>query len=148
MSNVLPAATLKSGIRIVLDTSVLISAAINGVQADYALHLVTHGKIQACISLSILDELQERLENKLHWEPAKASRFQKSLLKIMQLVDPIPVVHPKLRDPGDLHVLGTALTARADLIITTDKDLLILKRFKGIGIIHPKTLRWTFPITK
>ena len=42
-------------------------------------------------------------------------------------------------------MLGTAVAAKADLLITTDRDLLSLKRYENIAIIHPKTLRWTFP---
>lgn len=49
------------------------------------------------------------------------------------------------RDPDDNKILECALAGKADLIVTLDQDLIKLKNFRGIGIIHPKTLSWTFP---
>jgi len=45
----------------------------------------------------------------------------------------------------DNKILECALSGKADLIVTADQDLIKLKAFKNIGIIHPKTLSWTFP---
>ena len=41
------------------------------------------------------------------------------------------------RDPEDDQVLADAVTNEIDIIITGDKDLLVLKTYKGIRIIHP-----------
>ena len=49
------------------------------------------------------------------------------------------------RDPSDNKILECAVSARADLIITMDKDLLKLKSFRGTGIIHPKTFLYMLP---
>nr|WP_239056936.1 putative toxin-antitoxin system toxin component, PIN family [Wenzhouxiangella limi] len=38
-------------------------------------------------------------------------------------------------DPDDDHVLACALSAKADLIVSGDKDLLVLERFQGIDIV-------------
>lgn len=53
-----------------------------------------------------------------------------------------PVTESQLRDPSDLHILECAVAARANLIVTLDKDLLTLKESHGIGIIHPRDFRW------
>lgn len=42
------------------------------------------------------------------------------------------------RDPQDDCILECALKAGADLIITGDKDLLVLGEFRGIRIITPR----------
>ena len=42
------------------------------------------------------------------------------------------------RDEKDNIILETALTAKADIIVTGDKDLLVLTPFKGIPIITAK----------
>ncbi len=39
------------------------------------------------------------------------------------------------RDPDDDAVLACALAARADLVVSGDKDLLVLKAFRGIPIV-------------
>jgi len=40
-----------------------------------------------------------------------------------------------LRDPDDDVVLATALAARADIIVSGDKDLIDLRRFRNIEIV-------------
>jgi len=47
---------------------------------------------------------------------------------------PIPVP-TALRDPKDMPVLACAVAARADAIVSGDKDLLSMKSFEGIPII-------------
>jgi predicted nucleic acid-binding protein len=42
------------------------------------------------------------------------------------------------RDPADAPVLGTAVSGRADLLVTGDADLLVLKRYRGIAIVSPR----------
>lgn len=40
-----------------------------------------------------------------------------------------------MRDPDDDHVVAAALTARADLIVSGDNDLLVLKVYEHIHIV-------------
>jgi uncharacterized protein len=57
-------------------------------------------------------------------------------IEIVDLVEPteIPQV---VRDPDDDHVLACALTAKADLIVSGDKDLLDINTFQNISILTP-----------
>jgi predicted nucleic acid-binding protein len=41
-------------------------------------------------------------------------------------------------DPDDDWVLATAVAGEADVIVTGDKDLLVLKRYQGIPIVTPR----------
>jgi uncharacterized protein len=43
------------------------------------------------------------------------------------------------RDPTDDKFLDLAINGRADLILTGDKDLLVLNPFRGITIVAPVT---------
>ena len=57
-------------------------------------------------------------------------------VEIVDLVEPIDV--PRIvRDPDDDHVLACALAAKADLIVSGDKDLLDLNTFQNIHILTP-----------
>jgi putative PIN family toxin of toxin-antitoxin system len=49
------------------------------------------------------------------------------------------------RDLDDNRVLECAVAAQADIIVTLDQDLLNLKKFRSIAIIHPKTLYYMLP---
>ena len=42
------------------------------------------------------------------------------------------------RDEDDNNIIETAVSAKADIIITGDDDLLILKNYKNIEIISPR----------
>ena len=42
------------------------------------------------------------------------------------------------RDKNDDVVLATALAGKADVIVTGDDDLLVLKTFRGIRILSPR----------
>ena len=50
---------------------------------------------------------------------------------------PAPV---SVRDPDDAFVLASALEAQADVLVTGDKDLLVLGDTAGIRIITPRAL--------
>jgi predicted nucleic acid-binding protein len=55
-------------------------------------------------------------------------------------VTPVTVEADSCRDPDDLLILGTALAAGADGIVSGDKDLLVLGSFRGIAILKPRAL--------
>jgi uncharacterized protein len=45
---------------------------------------------------------------------------------------------PDLRDPNDNMILATDLAAGADVIVTGDRDLLVLQEYEGIPIVTAK----------
>ena len=53
---------------------------------------------------------------------------------IMETATPITIC----RDPEDNKILEAAIAARADMIVTGDKDLLTLKNIEGIHIATPR----------
>jgi predicted nucleic acid-binding protein len=42
------------------------------------------------------------------------------------------------RDKDDNNIIALAVSAKADFIITGDKDLLVLKKYKSIRIVSPR----------
>ena len=55
----------------------------------------------------------------------------------MELVTPTSLDQPVCRDPEDDQILGTAIAAQAQCIVTGDKDLLVLQQYEGIQIVSP-----------
>ena len=47
---------------------------------------------------------------------------------------------PVCRDAPDDMVLATAVAAGADVLVTGDQDLLVLKKYRGIPIVTPRAL--------
>ena len=54
------------------------------------------------------------------------------------VVTPDVVAKDACRDINDLPVLGTAIAGGADVLVTGDKDLLILHPFQNIAILSPR----------
>lgn len=61
----------------------------------------------------------------------------------MTVVDISPLPAPVCRDSDDDRVLGTAVAARADCLVTGDSDLLVLQQYAGIAIVRPAEF-WAF----
>lgn len=131
--------------RIVLDTNVLIAAALKGGLSEQIIRLAAAGKLQLIISDEILDELLRKLIQKFAWKEKEAELYTDTLKEIGERVKITNKLKVIKRDPDDDKILETAITAHADLIVSIDKDLLKLKNYKRIGIVHPKTLTWIIP---
>ena len=54
------------------------------------------------------------------------------------LVEPELIPHHMCRYKNDLMILGTAKATQADVILTVDKDLLVLKHFDKTKILSPR----------
>jgi len=124
-------------VRIVLDSSVLIAAHI--ARAGVCSELLEDVLIQHQLVVSeyILDELARKLTDKFDFPTSSVRAIVKSLAGTAITVEPASVPPGVCRDPNDLAVLGTALAGEADLLITVEKDLLELGKFRGTDIIKP-----------
>jgi putative PIN family toxin of toxin-antitoxin system len=89
------------------------------------------------ISQFIIDELARKLKEKFNFPENEIAEIRESIVSSAETVTPIEVAPAACRDPNDSPILGTAVAARADLLITVDKDLLALGAHGGIPIIKP-----------
>ncbi|MGN8224317.1 putative toxin-antitoxin system toxin component, PIN family [Gracilimonas sp. BCB1] len=124
--------------KIFTDTNVLVSAfTARGLCADLLeVILADHQLITGEI---VLNELERVLINKLNVPHNKVSKTLLFLRK--QQIEPIPdkPSEVKVRDEDDRWVLESALSAKADILVTGDKDLLVLsKDITQIRIISPR----------
>lgn len=122
--------------RLVLDTNVLIAAvAADGLCRDLIrLRLRPHTIVT---SAQLLKELERILVRKFKVEP-EILPLLKALRDAAEIAVPVPLGERVSRDKDDDVVLATAVAGRADFIISGDDDLLILKKFRGIGILSPR----------
>jgi putative PIN family toxin of toxin-antitoxin system len=123
-------------VNLVFDTNVLFAAHISRGKCAmlYELALATETIIS---SPWILDELREKLVLKAKLPGHEATDVRRQVEANAKMVDPVTLPSQVCRDPDDDHVLGTAVAANADLIVTGDQDLLILREYRGIPIITP-----------
>jgi putative PIN family toxin of toxin-antitoxin system len=132
---------------IVPDTGFYIAAALkNGYARSY---LVSRGSkflsYQLFCSEAILLEVQKKLED-FGFERVQVVQVIKDIRKVVVIVHPTSKVRA-VRDPDDDKILECALEAKAELIVSFDKDLLSLKDYQSIKIIHPSMLQYMFPKT-
>jgi putative PIN family toxin of toxin-antitoxin system len=117
------------GLRVVLDTNVLVSglaypAGIPG----RIVNAWQQGGLGVVLSKYILEEMVRVLPklSRNRRSPAEIRDLADSFLFMAEIVEPGGEGYEALRDKADEQVLGTLLAARADYLITGDKDLLAL----------------------
>ncbi|HSY07618.1 MAG TPA: putative toxin-antitoxin system toxin component, PIN family [Steroidobacteraceae bacterium] len=123
--------------RIVLDSSALIAAAISraGVCAELLEDVLTHHEL--VISDFITHELRRKLRDKFNFPESEVRQLQRFLGKVATAVVPADLSMDVCRDPADIPVLGTAVAGNASILVTVDKNLLTIREFQGIAIIKP-----------
>ena len=125
--------------RVVVDTGVLISAAIRP-QSIPALALEKALLLfEVCASRSTLAELQRVLlaERFERYRPlASREQFLEGFVQRARRFE-VSITVTDCRDPGDNQFLELAETAEAELIVSSDADLQVLHPWRGIPILPP-----------
>lgn len=121
-------------VKVVLDTNIIVSAIGFGGKPHQILVGVLQEKIKAVTSSILLAELEEVLTKKLLLSK------ENILLTLEEVKNVFIVVQPKktinaVRDAEDNRVLEAAVEGSCDYIITGDKELLKLGKWKKISIL-------------
>lgn len=122
--------------RVLLDTNVLIAAFIARGTCNELLEYCAHNHTLIS-SKPLLREFEQKLAGKLRFTRQEAREAVSLLRGKMEVVEPTPLDKSVCRDPDDDTVLATALGGGCDCIVTGDKDLLTLGRFRKIPILSP-----------
>jgi putative PIN family toxin of toxin-antitoxin system len=113
-------------VRVLLDTNVLIAAFVaRGTCSELLEYCVRNHTLVT--SKPLLRELAETLAGKFGYKGQETR----------EVLEPALLNPPVCRDPDDDVVLGSALAGACDCIVTGDKDLLVLERFREIPILMP-----------
>jgi putative PIN family toxin of toxin-antitoxin system len=118
-----------SGLRVVLDTNVLVSGlAYPGSVPGRIVGIWRQGGLDVVLSRYILDEMVRVLPrlSRLHLNSSEIRDLADSLMFLADIVEPDAEQDSSLRDPADQPVLATLRASKADYLITGDKDLLAL----------------------
>jgi len=118
-----------SGLRVVLDTNVLVSGlAYPGSVPGRIVGVWRQGGLDVVLSRYILDEMVRVLPrlSRIHLSSSEIRDLADSLIFLADIVEPDAEQDSSLRDPADQQVLATLRASKADYLITGDKDLLAL----------------------
>lgn len=128
-----------AAMRIVADTNIVLSGLLWQGPPRQLLDLARERKVSLYTSVTLLAELAEVIAREKFTERVRAAGLSAAELvqdyeRLAELVNPEPLPAPVSRDPDDDHVLACALAAKAEIIVSGDKDLLDLKACQGIPI--------------
>ena len=123
--------------RVFLDTNVLASAfGTRGLCADLVQAVVADHVLVT--SEPVLAELEDVLYRRFRLPKERRVAILAFLRR--HHVEPTPDTLPSipLRDPDDLPILASAMAAKADVLVTGDKDLLSIRGQVAIPITDPR----------
>lgn len=126
--------------RLVVDTNVLVSAFLWEGMPGRLIELAGEKEVQLFTSRALIDELDEVLHRrKLARQVAAtgltAEAMVKNYRRIASLVTVRQFAVQVSRDADDDRVLACSVAARADLVVSGDRDLLSLESFQDIPIV-------------
>ena len=124
--------------RVVLDTNVLVSALLFTGKLSRIVDLWRQGKVIPLISRQTFEELRAVLEYpKFSLAPDEIqSIIENEILPFFEVVEIKENVRGVCGDPGDDKFIACAVSGLADFLVSGDKDLTGLKRYKTVKIIR------------
>ncbi len=121
--------------RVVADTNVYVSALNFAGTAEEMLALARGGQFDLFVSPPILQEIEGVLRRKFLWAPRRAAEAIALIREFATLVSPNERVSAVTQDEPDNRILECALAAEATVIVSGDRHLLGLERFRDIPIL-------------
>ena len=124
--------------RVVFDTNIFISAfVIPGSLGEKAVLKILGGQDTLLVSKDILDELLCALSTKFSRDREEISRVAVIVSEMAEWVKPTARIRT-LKDEPDNRILECAVSGKADIIVTGDKEMLRLKQYEKTKIIGLK----------
>jgi putative PIN family toxin of toxin-antitoxin system len=131
---------------LVFDSSVWVSALKFGGIPLQALDLA-RGRFRIALNQPILVEIHATLARKFQWTVAEIDEAFAVYAVGTVIVQTSGRLQGICRDPKDDMVLECAVIAGADLIVTGDKDLLIVGNYQGIRILTSRQFLDKFTVS-
>lgn len=128
-------------IRAVLDTNTTVSGVLRGdTPPAGTVRGALEGRFRLVTSPALLAELRRvlvypRIRRRTGWSDAQVTRFISLLLLVAEVVLPRAVPHVVTDDPADDQVLACAVAGKAGVVVSGDRHLPALRRWRGARIM-------------
>ena len=132
--------------RIVVDTNILVSAALKQTSLP-AIALQQAAQHDALLKSAATEAQFLEVIARPYLASLIRSDARDWVTQLMASADLVTITEhvTACRDPTDDRFLELAINGHADLILTGDKDLLVLHPFRGIPIVAPATFMQAAP---
>jgi putative PIN family toxin of toxin-antitoxin system len=124
-------------LRVYLDTNVIVSAfATRGLSSEvFKIVLAEH---QLVLSTIVLEDVQKVLTEKIKLPPSQIKEIT-DFLKNFEVISDFEINESlRLRDSDDIPILSAALSGQVEILVTGDKDLLVVNERYGLRIVTPR----------
>jgi len=123
--------------KIVIDTNVIIAAFTTRGLCNGLLELCLYNH-EVYISEYIINECENKFRNKIKLPNVIVEQIENFLRNNLIIVVPTKIDENICRDKKDMPIIGTVVSAGAEIIISGDKDLLNIKNYRKIKILSPR----------
>lgn len=114
--------------RVVLDTNIIVSAALDlreGVDAtapSFCVRMALSAVIDLTLSKALFAEYENvLLRPKFRFSEQVVRQFLRNVRTVARFITPKLLPENAVSDPGDLHVLATAVSGKADFLVTGNR---------------------------
>jgi putative PIN family toxin of toxin-antitoxin system len=128
--------------KVVLDTSVLVSAFLKPGGVNALILQKGQNEFELCLSEEILEETgvalltYDRIRKKYPYTDNEVLEYLAMLrITAKEVLGELPKIRVIIRDPKDDHVLACASKVKADYIVSKDDHLKELGKYKGTKIV-------------
>jgi putative PIN family toxin of toxin-antitoxin system len=123
--------------RVLLDTNVLVSAVTTrGLCADLFRMVLAGHDLVTCTT--VLHEVERILKGKFSVPPDMVAEYLELIGGDSILVESPPHAGFGVKDAADAAILSAAVAARADALVTGDRELQELRRVEKVRILSPR----------
>ena len=130
--------------RVVFDTNVFVSAFVTEGVCSVLLKRARKSEFELIVCPFIVEEVKNVLSRKLKAENHLIENVLLIIREASNTIHPLDSVKNLCRDKDDDFVLSCAVSANADYLVSGDKDLLIIEKFKGVKIVSPREFEMLF----
>lgn len=123
--------------RVFLDTNVIVSAVTTrGLCADvFRTVLADHGLVTCP---KVLQEIKRILQQKFSVPDSLITEYLELIREEAIMAESKELPDVQIKDIDDIQIIGAALSGKADVLVTGDREVQDIKRIKKLRIVSPR----------
>jgi uncharacterized protein len=123
--------------RVLLDTNVIVSAVTTrGLCADVFRAVLSNHQLVTCPQ--VLQEVRRILHDKFSVPGSLISEYLKLIQHDAILAEGKELPAVRIKDVADLEIIAAAISGEADVLVTGDRELQNLSRYRKLRLVSPR----------